>query len=96
MGPHDYNTAWTCFQWDPMITTLPGLYLASLPLLYPLAVILGSGDLTSVCTASTLRGLNIIFSVGNLYLLYLIAYRLHFNKKVWYLTKTALSLTLSE
>lgn len=65
-----------------MITTLPGLYLVSLPLLYPLAVAFGGGDLASVCTMATLRGLNIIFSVGNLYLLYLIAHRLHFNKKV--------------
>jgi hypothetical protein len=63
-----------------MITTLPGLYLASLPLLYPMALIFSGGSLLDVCTTTMLRGVNIIFGLGNFYLLYLIAVRLHPNK----------------
>lgn len=67
--------------WDTMITTLPGLYMASLPLLYPAAILFGSGDLTSVCTTPMLRSINILFSLGNLYILYLTTRRLHYNGK---------------
>ncbi|KAK7485119.1 hypothetical protein BaRGS_00023659 [Batillaria attramentaria] len=67
--------------WDPMITTLPGLYLASLPLLYPVAAVFSRGDFRALCTTSMLRSVNILFSLGNLYVLYIIAHRLHYNRK---------------
>ncbi|KAL8563505.1 hypothetical protein ACOMHN_066172 [Nucella lapillus] len=65
--------------WDPMITTLPGLYLATVPVLYPLAMVVGSPDIMTVCTTSVLRGVNILVCVENLVILYLIARKLHFN-----------------
>ncbi|XP_025106484.1 putative Dol-P-Glc:Glc(2)Man(9)GlcNAc(2)-PP-Dol alpha-1,2-glucosyltransferase isoform X6 [Pomacea canaliculata] len=68
-------------KWDPMITTLPGLYIASLLPLYPIGFIFSKEDIASSCTPLLLRSTNILFSVGNLYLLYLTTYKLHYNKK---------------
>ncbi|XP_076468917.1 dol-P-Glc:Glc(2)Man(9)GlcNAc(2)-PP-Dol alpha-1,2-glucosyltransferase-like [Babylonia areolata] len=67
--------------WDPMITTLPGLYLASFAIIYPTAAVLEGGDMMAACTTTALRGVNVLFCVANFYLLYLIAWKLHFNKQ---------------
>ncbi|XP_029471246.1 dol-P-Glc:Glc(2)Man(9)GlcNAc(2)-PP-Dol alpha-1,2-glucosyltransferase-like isoform X2 [Rhinatrema bivittatum] len=67
-------------QWDPMITTLPGLYLVSVGLMKPAAWLFGwSQDVT--CSAGMLRFINILFCIGNLYLLYLLICRIHHKNK---------------
>ncbi|KAM6986518.1 dol-P-Glc:Glc(2)Man(9)GlcNAc(2)-PP-Dol alpha-1,2-glucosyltransferase [Aplochiton taeniatus] len=77
-------------EWDPMITTLPGLYLASVGVIKPVVWL---ADLTGkvVCSTAMLRFVNLLFNCGNLYLLYLIICKLHFKEK----TKTASRRVLS-
>lgn len=71
-------------QWDPMITTLPGLYLLSVGLIKPVVWLAGlTGKV--VCSAGMLRFINTIFNCGNLYLLYLIVCKLHLRDKVGYM-----------
>jgi len=69
-------------QWDPMITTLPGLYLASVGLIRPLVWL---ADLKGrvVCSTAMLRFINLLFNSGNLYIIYLIICRLHIKDKVY-------------
>uniref|UniRef100_A0A4W5RVC1 Dol-P-Glc:Glc(2)Man(9)GlcNAc(2)-PP-Dol alpha-1,2-glucosyltransferase n=1 Tax=Hucho hucho TaxID=62062 RepID=A0A4W5RVC1_9TELE len=71
-------------EWDPMITTLPGLYLASVGVIKPVVWLV---DLTGkvVCSVAMLRFINLLFNGGILYLLYLIICKLHLKEK----TKTA-------
>ncbi|XP_071389951.1 dol-P-Glc:Glc(2)Man(9)GlcNAc(2)-PP-Dol alpha-1,2-glucosyltransferase isoform X2 [Centroberyx affinis] len=77
-------------QWDPMITTLPGLYLASVGVIKPVVWL---ADLTGkvVCSTAMLRFVNLLFNCGNLYLLYLIICKLHLREK----TRTASRRVLS-
>ncbi|XP_040834812.1 dol-P-Glc:Glc(2)Man(9)GlcNAc(2)-PP-Dol alpha-1,2-glucosyltransferase [Ochotona curzoniae] len=58
-------------QWDPMITTLPGLYLVSVGVVKPATWIFGWSE-HIVCSIGMLRFVNLLFSVGNFYLLYLL------------------------
>ncbi|XP_005865747.1 PREDICTED: dol-P-Glc:Glc(2)Man(9)GlcNAc(2)-PP-Dol alpha-1,2-glucosyltransferase [Myotis brandtii] len=58
-------------QWDPMITTLPGLYLLSVGVVKPARWIFGWSEHV-VCSIGMLRFVNLLFSVGNFYLLYLL------------------------
>uniref|UniRef100_A0A8C8DD30 Dol-P-Glc:Glc(2)Man(9)GlcNAc(2)-PP-Dol alpha-1,2-glucosyltransferase n=1 Tax=Oncorhynchus tshawytscha TaxID=74940 RepID=A0A8C8DD30_ONCTS len=76
--------------WDPMITTLPGLYLASVGVIKPVVWLV---DLTGkvVCSTAMLRFINLLFNCGILYLLYLIICKLHLKEK----TKTASRRVLS-
>lgn len=68
-------------QWDPMITTLPGLYLVSVGAVKPAAWLLGwTGSV--VCSVGMLRFVNLLFSAGNLYLLYLLLSKIHQKNKV--------------
>lgn len=64
-----------------MITTLPGLYLVSVGLIQPVVWL---ADLSgkAVCSAAMLRFINTLFNCGNLYLLYLIIYQIHYKDKV--------------
>ncbi|XP_032914920.1 putative Dol-P-Glc:Glc(2)Man(9)GlcNAc(2)-PP-Dol alpha-1,2-glucosyltransferase [Catharus ustulatus] len=67
-------------QWDPMITTLPGLYLLSVGLVKPAAWLLGwTGSV--VCSVGMLRFINLLFSAGNFYLLYLLLFKIHQKNK---------------
>lgn len=67
-------------EWDPMITTLPGLYLVSVGVIKPLMWLAGwTGKV--VCSTGMLRFINLLFNCGNLYLLYLIIYKLHLKDK---------------
>ncbi|KAF4793874.1 dol-P-Glc:Glc(2)Man(9)GlcNAc(2)-PP-Dol alpha-1,2-glucosyltransferase [Turdus rufiventris] len=67
-------------QWDPMITTLPGLYLLSVGLVKPAAWLLGwTGSV--VCSVGMLRFINLLFSAGNFYLLYLLLFKIHQRNK---------------
>ncbi|XP_053572575.1 dol-P-Glc:Glc(2)Man(9)GlcNAc(2)-PP-Dol alpha-1,2-glucosyltransferase [Bombina bombina] len=68
-------------QWDPMITTLPGLYLASVGIVKPVSWLFGWSD-SVVCSPGMLRFINLLFSLGNLYILYLLICRLHNKNKV--------------
>ncbi|XP_078535987.1 dol-P-Glc:Glc(2)Man(9)GlcNAc(2)-PP-Dol alpha-1,2-glucosyltransferase [Lissotriton helveticus] len=67
-------------EWDPMITTLPGLYLVSIGIVKPAAWLLG-WPASVVCSAAMLRFVNLLFSVGNLYLLYSLVCRIHYKDK---------------
>ncbi|KAH1185301.1 hypothetical protein KIL84_018050, partial [Mauremys mutica] len=67
-------------QWDPMITTLPGLYLMSVGVVKPAVWLFGwSGSV--VCSTGMLRFINLLFSVGNFYLLYLLLCKIHHKNK---------------
>uniref|UniRef100_UPI00358F0722 dol-P-Glc:Glc(2)Man(9)GlcNAc(2)-PP-Dol alpha-1,2-glucosyltransferase-like n=1 Tax=Myxine glutinosa TaxID=7769 RepID=UPI00358F0722 len=68
-------------QWDPMITTLPGLYLYSASLLRSLGSLLGLTD-KQACTVTLLRLTNITFTLGNLAVLYLLMGWLHGGKGI--------------
>ncbi|TRY59245.1 hypothetical protein DNTS_026384 [Danionella cerebrum] len=67
-------------EWDAMITTLPGLYLASVGLIRPLVWL---ADLRGrvVCSTAMLRFINLLFNSGNLYVIYCIISRLHSKEK---------------
>lgn len=67
-------------EWDPMITTLPGLYLASVGVIKPIVWL---ADLSGavVCSTAMLRFINLLFNCGNLYLLYLLTCKLHHREK---------------
>lgn len=68
-------------QWDPMITTPPGLYLLTVGFIKP--VVWLSGLTGSVaCSTAMLRFINLLFNCGNLYLLYLLTCKLHPREKV--------------
>ena len=69
-------------EWDPMITTLPGLYFTSFLLLYPLSVALGV-DLISLCSPFTLRLTNLLLWMVNVLLVYRILFKLN-----WEVSKT--------
>ncbi|GAB1604823.1 putative Dol-P-Glc:Glc(2)Man(9)GlcNAc(2)-PP-Dol alpha-1,2-glucosyltransferase [Argonauta hians] len=62
-------------HWDPMITTLPGLYLSSLPLSIPGQLLFGNGAV--FCTTYILRCTNLFFSTGNVALIFLLLHRMH-------------------
>ncbi|XP_039582596.1 putative Dol-P-Glc:Glc(2)Man(9)GlcNAc(2)-PP-Dol alpha-1,2-glucosyltransferase isoform X3 [Passer montanus] len=67
-------------QWDPMITTLPGLYLLSVGAAKPAAWLLGwTGSV--VCSVGMLRFINLLFSAGNFYLLYSLLFKIHQKNK---------------
>nr|XP_033813937.1 putative Dol-P-Glc:Glc(2)Man(9)GlcNAc(2)-PP-Dol alpha-1,2-glucosyltransferase isoform X2 [Geotrypetes seraphini] len=78
-----------------MITTLPGLYLVSVGLLKPAAWLFGwSQDVA--CSTGMLRFVNLLFGIGNLYILYLLIYKIHHkNKAASWLQRILSSLTLS-
>lgn len=68
-------------QWDPMITTLPGLYLVSVGVIKPIVWLIDlTGDV--VCSTAMLRFINLLFNSGNLYLLYVLICKLHQREKV--------------
>ncbi|KAM6287211.1 dol-P-Glc:Glc(2)Man(9)GlcNAc(2)-PP-Dol alpha-1,2-glucosyltransferase isoform 2-T2 [Spheniscus humboldti] len=71
-------------QWDPMITTLPGLYLVSVGAVKPAAWLFGwTGSV--VCSAGMLRFINLLFSAGNFYLLHLLLFKIHQKNKIYVL-----------
>ena len=55
-------------EWDPKITTLPGLYLTTFAVLKTFAFF-SKQELTIVCSALFLRLTNLIFFVGNIWIL---------------------------
>ncbi|XP_078276015.1 dol-P-Glc:Glc(2)Man(9)GlcNAc(2)-PP-Dol alpha-1,2-glucosyltransferase isoform X4 [Rhinoraja longicauda] len=67
-------------EWDPMITTLPGLYLVSTGIIKPVSWLLGWTEAV-VCSTAMLRFINLLFNTGNLYLLYVLLCRIHQKDK---------------
>ena len=74
------------FKWDPMITTLPGLYLLSVGVVKPASWIFGWSEHV-VCSIGMLRFVNLLFSVGNFYLLYLLLRKVQPRHKVCFQNK---------
>ncbi|XP_061423106.1 putative Dol-P-Glc:Glc(2)Man(9)GlcNAc(2)-PP-Dol alpha-1,2-glucosyltransferase [Lethenteron reissneri] len=68
-------------EWDPKITTPPGLYAFSLGLLSPLGWMLGLPP-SERCSPTLLRLTSLLFSLGNFYTLYLLTCRLHSDTKL--------------
>lgn len=64
-----------------MITTLPGLYLVSVGVVKPATWIFGWSE-HIVCSIGMLRFVNLLFSVGNFYLLYLLFRKVQPRHKV--------------
>uniref|UniRef100_A0A8C4RVU0 Dol-P-Glc:Glc(2)Man(9)GlcNAc(2)-PP-Dol alpha-1,2-glucosyltransferase n=1 Tax=Erpetoichthys calabaricus TaxID=27687 RepID=A0A8C4RVU0_ERPCA len=77
-------------EWDSMITTLPGLYLVSVGIIKP-TVWLAGWTGKAVCSPGMLRFINLLFSCGNLYLVYLILCKLHQKDKSVTASKRILS-----
>ncbi|XP_060050622.1 dol-P-Glc:Glc(2)Man(9)GlcNAc(2)-PP-Dol alpha-1,2-glucosyltransferase isoform X2 [Erinaceus europaeus] len=69
-------------EWDPMITTLPGLYLLSVGVVKPAGWLLGWPEQV-VCSIGALRFVNLLFSAGNFYLLHLLLCRTQPRHKAW-------------
>ncbi|KAG7320277.1 hypothetical protein KOW79_016130 [Hemibagrus wyckioides] len=63
-------------EWDPMITTLPGLYLLSVGVIKPVMWLVGWTG-SAVCSTAMLRFINVLFNCGNLYILYLLICKIH-------------------
>ncbi|CAG01173.1 unnamed protein product [Tetraodon nigroviridis] len=72
---------WLLLQWDPMITTLPGLYLVTVGVVKPVAWLSGLPG-SVVCSPAMLRFINLLFNCGNFYLFYLLICKLHHREKV--------------
>jgi alpha-1,2-glucosyltransferase len=65
-------------QWDPKITTLPGLYLLSVGVLMPLSAVLR----IDLCGTYALRMTNVFACFANFYIIHNIQKRLHPERKV--------------
>lgn len=77
-------------EWDPMITTLPGLYLVSVGVIKPIVWLIDlTGDV--VCSTAMLRFINLLFNSGNLYLLYVLICKLHQREKTRTTSRRVLS-----
>ncbi|XP_066490225.1 dol-P-Glc:Glc(2)Man(9)GlcNAc(2)-PP-Dol alpha-1,2-glucosyltransferase isoform X2 [Tiliqua scincoides] len=81
-------------QWDPMITTLPGLYLVSVGLVKPAAWLFGWSE-SVICSTGMLRFINLLFGIGNFYLLYLLFCRMHPKKAASGFQRILSTLTLA-
>lgn len=73
-----------------MITTLPGLYLVSVGIVKPVAWLFGwSGSV--ICSTGMLRFINLLFGIGNVYLLYLLFCRMHHKKVKMHFTSSSVT-----
>jgi len=69
-------------QWDPKITTLPGLYLFSVGLLRPLHFLLSpSLPLIATCSVVMLRSVNLLIALTNLLLIHCLTGARHGQKE---------------
>ncbi|XP_013408858.1 putative Dol-P-Glc:Glc(2)Man(9)GlcNAc(2)-PP-Dol alpha-1,2-glucosyltransferase [Lingula anatina] len=68
------------YEWDPKITTFPGLYLISLGVLKPVGWLMG-WDEDTTCSVLNLRAINIMFSIGNFYLFLALIRKIHGKDK---------------
>ena len=67
-------------RWDPMITTLPGLYFCSWPFIEFISAVFNQ-DVKTMCMPLFLRMVNILFNVGNVWVMYRIMQKLDAMKK---------------
>jgi len=67
-------------EWDAMITTLPGLYVVSFLLLQIMAVV-SRTNINVLCSVWWLRCTNILFMMGNAWILYHILWKIHFKEQ---------------
>ncbi|XP_063237574.1 putative Dol-P-Glc:Glc(2)Man(9)GlcNAc(2)-PP-Dol alpha-1,2-glucosyltransferase [Bacillus rossius redtenbacheri] len=72
------------YEWDPKITTLPGLYLVSVGALTPLTALMGC----DMCSLYFLRFVNVVGSIANFYVLYCIQTKLYPSRKELNLVST--------
>jgi len=69
-------------QWDPKITTLPGLYLFSVGLLRPLHFLISpSLPLIATCSVAMLRSVNLLIALTNLLLIHCLTGARHGQKE---------------
>jgi len=69
-------------QWDPKITTLPGLYLFSVGLLRPLHFLISpSLPLIATCSVAMLRSVNLLIALTNLLLVHCLTGARHGQKE---------------
>lgn len=73
------NYSSTFFQWNPKLTTPPGLYLTTWALFKPISELIafGEDDSSRKCPLLMVRSINLLFAIANVYLLYLIGVRNH-------------------
>ncbi|KAK1948496.1 Dol-P-Glc:Glc(2)Man(9)GlcNAc(2)-PP-Dol alpha-1 [Phytophthora citrophthora] len=64
LGPEEANVVNAVDEWDPKITTFPGLYLVS-TVYAKAALIFNVGEF---CSVAVLRSINVLFAVGNVIL----------------------------
>ena len=74
-------------HWNTKITTLPGLYIVSLMLLqlrnvFNIGSLFGEAGAEQICSTLFLRSLNVVFMLGNLWLLYELSYKINANIEV--------------
>ena len=67
-------------QWDPMITTLPGLYFCAWAFVEFLAATFGQ-EVKTMCMPLFLRMVNILFNIGNIWVVYRIMRKLNEMKQ---------------
>lgn len=68
-------------EWDPMITTLPGLYLVSFVLLQ-ITAFFTRIKLIIICSAFWLRFTNVLFMIGNAVVLRKLLLKIHNETEV--------------
>ncbi|XP_071816104.1 dol-P-Glc:Glc(2)Man(9)GlcNAc(2)-PP-Dol alpha-1,2-glucosyltransferase-like [Apostichopus japonicus] len=68
-------------EWDPMITTPPGLYVMSVALIQPVSQLL-QVEREDICTTHVLRMTNIFFAVMNFFVLDALYRRIHRDNRV--------------
>ncbi|XP_077987867.1 dol-P-Glc:Glc(2)Man(9)GlcNAc(2)-PP-Dol alpha-1,2-glucosyltransferase-like [Glandiceps talaboti] len=81
-------------EWDPMITTLPGLYVFSIGILRPVSVYFEM-EIEEYCSTYMLRGVNLVFALANLYMMYAIIRKLNPDPKESELKMTMTAITLA-
>jgi alpha-1,2-glucosyltransferase len=80
-------------EWDPMITTLPGLYLVSFILLR-ITSFFTTLQLSVLCSVFWLRFTNILFMIGNAWVLRKLLLKLHNEEEAWTDAKVCLKYNL--
>ncbi|KAI2795616.1 glucosyltransferase [Blomia tropicalis] len=66
-------------SWDPKLTTPPGLYIVSYAILRPLAYFYNSSQ-QFICSIVSLRFTNVLFAIGNVYLIFYILNEINYRK----------------
>ncbi len=68
-------------QWDPMITTLPGLYMVTVGSYRPLSWLFGF-PIEATCRVFWLRVVNVVLASGNVILIHLLIKAIHKDHQV--------------